>query len=191
LISIINTKDRYTYGHIEQVVIYAKLISEELKLSKKDKRNLILGAYVHDIGKINISEQILVKKTDITVEEWEIIKKHPIDGEQIIRPITELNEVADIVLYHHERYDGTGYPKNLKGLDIPYLARVITVIDSFDAMTSERPYKSKLTVDQAIDELKKYSAVQFDPNIVDAFIRVINKQDNILQSMHLSKKGNG
>lgn len=187
LICFINSKDKYTYGHIKRVIIYARLIAKELKLTQKDKKTLILGAYFHDIGKINISEQILVKKTPITDVEWGIIKQHPIDGERIIQSIEKFKDIIPIVLYHHEWYDGTGYPNQLKGNQIPYLARIISVIDSYDAMTSNRTYKVNLTINQAVEELKINSGSQFDPQIADAFIRVINNNYSLLQSMAIDK----
>jgi len=185
LISIINAKDRYTYGHIEKVVLYAKLMAEELKLRKKDRRNLIFGAYIHDIGKINTSEQILNKQMPLSEAEWEVLKKHPVDGGIIVRPVSSLKDVIPIIVHHHERYDGLGYPDGLKGEEIPYLARVITVIDSFDAMTSDRPYKRKYTTSEAIAELKRCSGIQFDPEIVDIFIRTLEKNNIVPQKpMH-------
>ena len=175
LVSIINTKDKYTYGHMEKVVLYAKLMAEELKLDKHNKRRLILGAYVHDVGKININEQILIKETPLKPSEWEVIKQHPIDGAKIIQPISRLNEAAEIVLHHHERFDGSGYPDGLVGTQIPYLARIMTVIDCYDAMTTDRPYTEKLTIEQAVAELRLGSGAQFDPEIVEIFVCLIER----------------
>jgi len=179
LISVINAKDRYTYGHVERVVFYCKLLANKLKLSEKDKKNFIYGAYMHDIGKINIAKEILIKRMPLTKEEWEILKQHPANGVDIIKPVKSLNNIIPLILYHHERYDGKGYPENLKGEDIPYLARALTVADSFDAMTSNRPYNTRRTYLEAIDELKKCSGSQFDPEIAAAFIQAIkeNKDD--------------
>ena len=173
LISVINAKDRYTYGHVERVVAYSRLLADKLELSEEDKKDLIYGAYMHDIGKINISREILNKRMPLTNEEWEILKNHPLNGVEIIKPVKSLENISDLILHHHERYDGRGYPDNLKGEDIPFLARVLTVVDSFDAMTSNRPYNKRKTYDEAIEELKKCSGTQFDPAIADAFIEVI------------------
>ena len=178
LISVINAKDRYTYGHVERVVIYSKLLTDKLELCKEDKKKLIYGAYMHDIGKMNISEEILNKKMPLTKEEWEVLKQHPAYGAEIIKPIDSLMDLSPLILYHHERYDGKGYPGNLKGENIPYLARVMTVVDSFDAMTSNRPYSNRKTHDEAIEELKKCSGTQFDPFIAKAFIEVIEENKN-------------
>ncbi len=173
LISVINTKDKYTYGHVERVVRYVKMLSDKLDLSKKDKETLIYGAYIHDIGKINIPEYILNKKTKLTLEEWSLVKQHPNIGVEIISQIDTLATVAPLVMHHHERFDGCGYPGGLQGKSIPYLARILTVADSFDAMTFNRIYKNAMTYDEAIDELKRCSGTQFDPQITGTFIEIV------------------
>lgn len=173
LISVINAKDKYTYGHVERVVIYSRLLAEKLTLNEKDKKNLIYGAYMHDIGKINISKEILNKNMPFTTDEWEIMKQHSLNGVEIIKPVESLKDIAPLILHHHERYDGTGYPHNLKGDNIPYLVRILTVVDSFDAMTSSRPYNKRKNYNEAIDELKRCSGTQFDTNICNAFIEVL------------------
>ncbi|MEW9094330.1 MAG: diguanylate cyclase [Clostridiaceae bacterium] len=173
LISVINAKDRYTYGHVERVVTYSRLLADKLELSERDKKDLIYGAYMHDIGKINISKEILNKKMPLSNEEWEILKQHPLNGVEIIKPVKSLQNISHLILHHHERYDGKGYPDNLEGEDIPFLARVLTVVDSFDAMTSNRPYNKRKTYEEAIEELRKCSGTQFDPYIAEIFIEVI------------------
>lgn len=175
LISVINAKDKYTYGHVERVVIYSRLLGEKLNLSEKDKKKLIYGAYMHDIGKINISEEVLNKKMPLTKDEWEILKHHPENGVEIIKPVESLGYLSPLILHHHERYDGTGYPQNLKGDEIPYLARILTVVDSFDAMTSNRPYSDRKTYEEAKEELIKCSNTQFDPHIANAFVEVLKE----------------
>lgn len=185
LISVINAKDRYTYGHVERVVIYCRLIAKKLNLEELDKKHLIYGAYMHDIGKINILKEILTKDTQLNLQEWNIMKKHPENGVEIIKSVNSLKDVTPLILFHHEKYDGTGYPQNLKGEEIPFLARVLSIADSFDAMTSNRPYAKRKTFEEAILELKKHSGKQFDPDITSKFIEVIieNKEkyfsDNI------------
>lgn len=176
LISVINAKDRYTYGHVERVVIYSRLLADQLKLSEKEKATLIYGAYMHDIGKINIAKDILVKKMKLTNDEWGELKQHPNNGVEIIKPVESLKDVIPLIQFHHERFDGKGYPHNLKGEDIPYLARVLTVVDSFDAMTSNRPYNKRKTYEEGVEELRKCSGAQFDPDIVEAFIKVITSK---------------
>ena len=180
LISVINAKDKYTYGHVERVVTYCRLLADKLGLSEKDKKDLIYGAYMHDIGKINIPKEVLNKNMPLTTEEWEIMKQHSLNGVEIIKSVDSLKEIIPIILHHHERYDGNGYPDNLKGNNIPYLVRMLTVADCFDAMTSSRPYNKRKTYKQAIDELKRCSGTQFDKDIVDAFIEVIMENENVL-----------
>lgn len=180
LISVINAKDRYTYGHCERVVFYSRLLANKLNLSEEDKNSLIYGAYMHDVGKINIAKEILIKKMPLNDEEWNLLKEHPQNGVDIIKPVTSLKRIESIILHHHEKYDGSGYPKGLKGEEIPYLARVLTVVDSFDAMTSNRPYNKRKTYEEGMEELKKWSGRQFDPEIADKFIEVIKENKDKL-----------
>ncbi|MTK12520.1 MAG: diguanylate cyclase, partial [Clostridiaceae bacterium] len=183
LISVINAKDRYTYGHTERVVMFAKLLGNRLELTDEEKKTLKYGAYLHDIGKINISKEILNKKMTLNKDEWEILKQHPANGVELIESVESLKDVVPLILHHHERYDGTGYPMQLKEKSIPYLARVLTVVDSFDAMTSNRPYGIRKTYEDAILELKRCSRSQFDPDVAEAFIKVVednkDKFDNL------------
>lgn len=180
LISVINAKDRYTYGHTERVVMYCRLISDKLGLNDVDKKTLKYGAYLHDIGKINIAKEILIKRMPLTKDEWETLKQHPANGVEIIKNVDSLKKVIPLILHHHERYDGRGYPGGLKGDEIPYLARILTVVDSFDAMTSNRPYNTRKTYDEAVEELKRCSGGQFDPVIAQAFIEVIQENKDKL-----------
>jgi diguanylate cyclase (GGDEF)-like protein/putative nucleotidyltransferase with HDIG domain len=175
LISVINAKDRYTYGHVERVVTFSKLIAEKLGLSEEDKKLLKYGAYLHDIGKINTPKEILVKKMPLSNDEWEILKQHPANGVQIIKSVDFLKETIPIILYHHERYDGKGYPEGIKGKTIPYLSRILTVTDCFDAMTTNRPYNERKTWDEAFLELERCIGTQFDPDITRAFIEVVKE----------------
>jgi len=177
LISVINSKDRYTYGHVERVVIYSRILADKLQLSERDKEILIYGAYMHDIGKINISKGILMKKMKLTYDEWEELKQHPVNGVDIIKSVKPLQEIIPLIQSHHERYDGKGYPDKLKGEEIPYLARVLTIVDSFDAMTSNRPYNNRKTYEEGIEEIKKCIGTQFDPKIAEAFIEVVIGND--------------
>lgn len=176
LISVINGKDKYTYGHVKRVVDYARLIAKELKLDEQHSKYLVYGAYIHDVGKISVSRETLIKKMPLDDSEWQEIKEHPKYGYEIIDKIDSLKCMSDMVLYHHERYDGKGYPKGLKGKEIPYLVRILTVIDSFDAMTSIRPYNNKKTYAEGLEELKKCSGTQFDPEIVEIFSKIITSE---------------
>ena len=180
LISVINAKDKYTYGHVERVVSYCRIIADKLKLNKKSREILIYGAYMHDIGKINISKEILLKKMKLTSEEWEELKQHPVNGVEIIQSVESLQDISPLILYHHERYDGNGYPSGLKGEAIPYLARVLTVVDSFDAMTSNRPYNNRKTCEEGLIEIERCAGTQFDPEIAKAFIEAIKSDSGFV-----------
>jgi putative nucleotidyltransferase with HDIG domain len=170
LITVINSRDTYTYKHVERVFNYCNIFSDYLKLSIEDKRLLLYAAYLHDLGKINVSKEILISNNKLTQEEWEELKKHPQDSADILRQIAGFDDVVSIVLEHHEKYDGTGYPNGLKSEEICYLARVLTVVDSFDAMTNQRPYQKTKTFEEAFDELTKCKGTHFDPIIADQFI---------------------
>ena len=176
-IAVINAKDKYTYRHVERVVFYCNLLADRLALPEEEKRKLIYSAYLHDIGKINISEGILVKSEPLTPEEWAILKNHPQYAVDIIRSIPSFDDVQAIILQHHERFDGRGYPGGLRREEIHYLARLLTVVDAFDAMTSLRPYQKTRSYKQALDELRKCSGTQFDPDAVEAFCHCIEERN--------------
>lgn len=175
LINIINARDRYTSGHVERVVMYSKALARQMKLDDDDRKALSLAAYMHDIGKVNLSEKVLNKATPLDEKEWKDVRDHSVVGAHILREVAILANIAPLVLHHHERYDGKGYPEHLKGKEIPFLSRVLTVVDSFDAMTFDRPYKAGMTWPQAIEELRANKGTQFDPDIVDEFVRVIEE----------------
>ena len=169
-------KDTYTKGHSEVVLKYATAIAWEMKLQESEIELLQYSAILHDIGKIGIADDILKKPAKLTKEEFEIIKKHPAIGANILESIEEFKEVAKIVLHHHEAFGGQGYPDGLRKEEIPLLSRIITVADSFEAMTSDRPYRKALEYVVAIKELEANKNTQFDPYIVDVFKKVIAKQ---------------
>ncbi|MBN1621562.1 MAG: HD domain-containing protein [Endomicrobiales bacterium] len=172
----IETKDNYTGGHIERVVNYSIEIAENLKnidldKYKEFKENLIIAALLHDIGKIGIPERVLNKKTGLNNKEKEYIRKHPIFGIDILDSIKEYGDAILGIKHHHERYDGKGYPSQLRGNQIPLIASIVAVADAFDAMTTNRPYRKALTRAQAIDEIKINKGKQFHPKVVDAFLK--------------------
>lgn len=178
--SILNTltvKYEIEKVHSERVSLFAKKIGEAMGLKDDDVKELTLAGLVHDIGKISIADRILQKQSKLTPEEYAVIKTHTETGYQILRAADEYSNLAEYALSHHERFDGTGYPNQLKGLDIPLFSRIICVADAYEAMTSNRPYRKSLSNETAIDELKRHRGTQFDPEIVDVLIeRVINKE---------------
>ncbi|MFC4767366.1 diguanylate cyclase [Effusibacillus consociatus] len=174
-LTIINSKDRYTYGHTERDMEYAEALARKIGLSEEEIKIIRYGALLHDIGKVEVPTDILNKKSRLTEEEWEIMKMHVIWGEEIVRPIRALAPCLPIIRHHHERYDGKGYPDGLTGANIPLSARILTIVDSFDAMTTNRPYQKTKTIPEAIDELRRCAGTQFDPELVEPFIEVIKK----------------
>lgn len=165
LVSTIEAKDAYTRGHTERVAEYARLIAEEMKLSKREVEIVSFGAALHDIGKLGVYEDILNKPGELTEKEWEVVRSHPEVGANIIKNMKFLESACDLVRHHHERLDGKGYPDKLKGSEISIGARIVAVADSFDAMTSDRPYRHAYSVEESIDQLKKQTE-KFDKDIV-------------------------
>ncbi len=177
LAKAIDAKDPFTKGHSEMVMHYSVAIANELNLSEKLVRNIEFAALIHDIGKIGIKDSVLGKPSRLSESEYELIKKHPIIGEQIIAPVEFLTNVAPLVLYHHEHYDGNGYLEGLKGEEIPIGARILNAADSYEAMISDRPYSKSMTKNEAIEELKDKSGRQFDPKVVEAFLKILEQEE--------------
>lgn len=175
LVQAIEAKDVYTRGHSERVNIYCMMIANELKLSEKDKKSLHWASMLHDIGKIAIPESILNKPARLTDSEYDIIKTHPEKGYEILKPIDQLKDSVEGLLYHHERYDGGGYPEGIRGEDIPFAARIIAVADTYDAITSNRAYRTAEEKDKAMKIIREVSGTQLDPGIVEAFDRLYGK----------------
>jgi diguanylate cyclase (GGDEF)-like protein/putative nucleotidyltransferase with HDIG domain len=170
LAAAVDAKDHYAYKHSQKVREYAVALAKSLELAPADIARLSTVALLHDIGKIGISDEILNKAAKLTNEEWEIIRSHPQLGADIVSNVPELASYLAGILYHHEHYDGSGYPAGLKGEAIPLDARILCIVDSFAAMTSARPYRAALSVEEAVEELKRGAGKQFDPNLVKVFI---------------------
>jgi len=170
---ILDARDPHTSRHSTRVTELSMRIGKTLGLSDEDLDVLKVSASLHDIGKVGVPDKILLKKGKLTVEEMDIIKRHPDIGFDILSSIIPMKKDAEIIRHHHERYDGKGYPMGLKGEDIPFLSRIITLADAFDAMTSDRPYRKALPYSVALQEIKRCRGTQFDPGIVDVFIRKV------------------
>ncbi|WP_421382332.1 HD-GYP domain-containing protein [Bacillus salacetis] len=168
----VEQKDRYTFNHSDRVANYAVKIAKKLRVNVEQLENLNVASYLHDIGKINVPEEILNKPGRLTDEEFDIIKKHPGDGAEMIKG-TYYEEIYPIIEQHHERLNGTGYPNRLKGDEISLEARIIAVSDTFDAMTEDRAYRKAFDAQFALDELKKLSGTHYDPEVVRAFEEVL------------------
>ncbi|RMG58223.1 MAG: response regulator [Deltaproteobacteria bacterium] len=171
LVKALEAKDEYTRGHSERVTFYSVEISKRLG-GAVDVERVRTAGVLHDLGKIGVPESILNKPSRLTDDEFEVVKKHPLLGVKILEPIEFLRGVFPIILHHHERFDGRGYPSGLKGEKIPLEARVIAVADTFDAMTSTRAYRKALSAEEAIAEIKRCSGTQFDPDIARLFIDI-------------------
>jgi len=175
LIHAIEGKDKFQKGHSEVVAELAGLVAVAMKLPPENVELIKIAGLLHDIGKVAISEQILLKKEKLTVDEHLALKMHTIISSSIVRRVDKDNKLLPIVLYHHERYDGSGYPEGLRGEAIPIGARILTVCDAYKAMVSERPYRKGLAKEEAIAELKRCAGTQFDPVIVSVFIETLSK----------------
>lgn len=174
LANTVEGRDPYTHGHIGRVSMYAQWLAEALGWPKEQLRSLAFGARLHDIGKIVIPDQILKKPGELTDEEWELMKQHPAAGGRILREITHLKDALNYVLYHHERWDGSGYPHRLAGRDIPIEGRLLAIADVYDALTTDRPYHPALPRSDVLRYLRERSGSEFDPDLVPIFIHALD-----------------
>jgi putative nucleotidyltransferase with HDIG domain len=188
LAAAVDAKDHYTHGHSNKVMTYSALIAQELKLSDKDVEKIKYGALLHDIGKIGISEAVLNKPAKLTPKEFDTIAMHPILGVSIVQNIESLKELIPIILYHHERYSGGGYPEGISGNGIPLGARIVGVADSWDVMTSDRAYRKALPMDVALAELKKCAGTQFDPEVVQALLEALERRKGIIEPVTIEEE---
>ncbi|MBO8128084.1 MAG: diguanylate cyclase [Peptococcaceae bacterium] len=173
LILVINAKDAYTYGHSERVVKYASDLGAAIGLDEKDRSNLAFAAYLHDIGKVEIDRKVLNKCGKLSKEEWQLMQQHPVWGGEIVRSIPFLASLAPVIRAHHENYDGTGYPDGLKGSDIPLQARILRIVDSFDAMVSDRPYSKGKSREEACREILGGAGKYYDPKLARVFVEEV------------------
>ena len=166
--AIVEEKDIYTAGHSKRVAVYCVKIAEKMGLCEKDQTTLYYAGLLHDIGKILTPEAVILKPRHFSDHEYNIVKRHPEDGEKMVSYISSFSEYGSIIRHHHERYDGKGYPDGLKGDEIPLLSRIMSIADSFDAMTTNRIYKARCSIAEAIEEVKSCAGEQFDPNIIES-----------------------
>ena len=172
----IDAKDTYTRGHSERVSLYGEAIARGLGLQGTELQAIRYAGYLHDVGKIGIPDAILSKPGKLTVEEFNVVKKHPVLSEKILKPVNFPFPVQSIVRHHHERYDGKGYPDSLRAEEIPLGSRILFVADAYEAMTSDRPYRKALSTRMALSELKNNMQTQFDPRVAKVFARIIKSE---------------
>jgi putative two-component system response regulator len=176
LVRTLEARDAYTSGHSLRVRKYAMHLAHHIGLDEHSKKRLSLASKLHDIGKVGLAEGILNKPAKLSENEFDLVKEHPVIGERILRPIIRNRVVLSAIRSHHERFDGGGYPDNLRGEEIPFLGRMITVADCYDALTSSRAYRGAMTQDDALTILHDGMATQFDPHLVPPFIRMIREK---------------
>lgn len=179
----VEAKDPYTRGHSDRVSEYSVLIGKKLGLDEKTLHILKIGGLFHDIGKIGISDSILLKESKLSDEEYSQIKNHPMIGVHMLGDAAIFTDILPIVKHHHERYDGRGYPSQLVGDDIPYVARIAAVADTFDAMTSKRSYRDSLPIDVVRAEIERCSGTQFDPNIAKVFLDIMDNDFDLIREI--------
>ena len=169
----LDAKDEYTAGHSRRVKEYSVGIAQRMKMREKDIDLLKKAALLHDIGKIGIPDILLHKASRLSDEEYAVIKSHPAIGATILKSIKSFRDLVPSVYHHHERFDGKGYPSGIQGEKIPLYARIIAIADSFDAMTSNRPYRKSFSMEMAMSELERNKGIQFDPHITGIFIEIL------------------
>lgn len=175
LANAIELRDLYTRGHVERVRYYATIIGEEMGLPVSLSNQLHFGSILHDIGKIHIPESILRKPGPLDDSEWAVMKRHPMMGVELVKDIPYLIPAIPVIHYHHERWDGNGYPDRISGENIPLVARIVAVADSLDAMCTSRPYQEAFSLDQACKEIQNNSGIRYDPQVVIAFNQALDK----------------
>ena len=177
LAAAIDAKDPYTRGHSERVGRYSIAIGKNLALPERDMRNLRISALLHDVGKIGIDDRILRKPGALNDDEFEVMKQHPAKGAAIMSGVAQLIDIIPGMKYHHEKWSGGGYPDGLQGEQIPMQARIVAIADTFDAMTTNRPYQKAMELAYVVEKIKSFAGTRFDPRVVDAFVQAVKRGD--------------
>ncbi len=170
----LDAKSSWTQGHSQRVTTYALMIAEKLDVNEENRETLRIASLLHDVGKIGTYDVILDKPGPLTDDEWRLVKLHPVKGEEILKPIKQLQHVLPIIRYHHERIDGKGYPDGLIGNEIPLLAKILCLADAFDAMIANRPYQQGMSKTDAFEEIKKNTDTEFDAEVTKAFLSAMD-----------------
>jgi putative nucleotidyltransferase with HDIG domain len=170
LAETVEAKDAYMSGHGRRVAHYARRLAERAGLVGRDRERVRVGAFLHDLGKVGVPSELLLREGALAPHERLVLEQHPVIGARLVQPLGLDRDLTDAILHHHERWDGSGYPDRLAGCGIPYAARVVAIADAFDAMTSDRPYRSALPRHVALEELERNAGIQFDPELTRAFV---------------------
>ena len=181
LAAAIDAKDPYTRGHSERVARYSIAIGKNLSLNERDMRNLRISSLLHDVGKIGIDDRILRKPGALSDDEFEVMKGHPAKGAAIMSGVAQLTDCIPGMKYHHEKWSGGGYPENLEGEAIPMQARIVAIADTFDAMTTNRPYQKAMELNYVVEKIKSFAGTRFDPRVVDAFVNAVKRGDIVIE----------
>lgn len=176
LATAVETKDSGTIGHAERVAAYAVAVADELGIDRKERLRIEYAALLRDIGKVNVPASLLNKSTPLEPEEWDEIKKHAMFGAEMVSSVPFLAFLSDLIMYHHECWDGSGYPHGLKGEEIPLGSRILAVTTDYDAIISDRPYHESQPPELALKQIKEGRGTRYDPAVVDAFLRVLESQ---------------
>ena len=187
ILHALDCKDHYTFGHSLRVTFYSLLIGNELKLSSNELYNLELACLFHDIGKISIPDSILLKPGRLTDDEFAVIKTHPEKSVEILSDFQDFGEICTYIKHHHESWNGSGYPDGLQGENIPFFSRIMILADTFDAMTSSRPYRQGLPAAKAIAEIQRCTGTQFDPHLAKVFLTALDKDTSRRESTFFLK----
>jgi HD-GYP domain-containing protein (c-di-GMP phosphodiesterase class II) len=177
LAAAIDAKDPYTRGHSERVARYSIAIGKNLSLPEKEMRNLRISALLHDVGKIGIDDRILRKPGALSDDEFDVMKGHPVKGAAIMSGVAQLVDCIPGMKYHHEKWSGGGYPDNLEGEAIPMQARIVAIADTFDAMTTNRPYQKAMELNYVVEKIRSFAGTRFDPRVVEAFAQAVKRGD--------------
>jgi HD-GYP domain-containing protein (c-di-GMP phosphodiesterase class II) len=188
---VVEAKDLGTRRHLDRTHVYGLELARSIDSDLIKDPEVGFGFLLHDIGKVGIPESILGKPGPLTDDEWQVMRTHPVLGAQIVQPMRFLGEAIEIIRCHHERFDGKGYPGGMKGAEIPLAARIFAVVDSFDAMTSDRPYRSALSIERAMGELDRGRETQFDPEVVDMFVELVERRPWTVDRAHARSSSSG
>lgn len=185
IVSVLDARDPYTYEHSWRVAHISELIAKKMGIDQKWIDIIHIAAHLHDIGKVGVPDYVLNKSGRLTLAEFELMKAHPRIGYNIVNRIDSLKETSNYILHHHEKWDGTGYPGSLKGKEIPLGSRIISLADSFDAMTTKRSYKDEMPIDEAFKEIRRCSGTQFCPEVSNFFLKMEDEIEAILFEVNL------